>query len=59
MSSKPIIEPSGESSRPDLIDRTGRLTDQQRYFARVVGHALAKAWRRRSQEADDEPPEPA
>ena len=56
MNSEPIREQSGEQSQPDSNDPTQRLTDEQRAFASVLGHALAEAWRRKwRQGADDSP----
>ena len=56
MKSKSIHEPSCEPSRPEPINQTGPLTDEQRAFANVVGQALADAWRRKWQNVTDSAP---
>lgn len=54
MKSEPIHDPSGKRPQPDSNDQTVCLTDEQRAFASVVGHALAEAWRRRWQQDTDD-----
>lgn len=51
MNSKPIQK----TSSPASSGHQGCLTDQQRSFAEVVGHALADAWGRRWQGRTDSP----
>ena len=55
MNSEPIHEPGGMSSPPAPTGPTDRLNDDQRTFAKVVGYALADAWRRRWRSATGSP----
>lgn len=48
-------DPIHETSSPDPRDQLDSLTGEQQVFARVVGHALAEAWRRRWRKATDQP----
>ena len=52
----PISEPSPGPSRPDAAEETKRLSQAQRAFAKVVGQALAEAWRRQREPCAGGPP---
>jgi len=44
-----------ERPEPESVDQTGRLTEQQQAFAKVVGRALAGEWRRKWKEVTGNP----
>jgi hypothetical protein len=48
MNSTSISQPPGEPSPPEQQNLQSSLSEQQRAFAKVVGQALAEAWRRQS-----------
>jgi hypothetical protein len=56
MNSQPIHESPGEPVQPYHQDQVDDLTDEQRAFARVLGQALAEAWRRQGRPTTDQQP---
>lgn len=56
MNSESIHEQTNEPSRSFRDDLSDSLTAEQKTFARVLGQALAEAWRRRWQQPQEDLP---